>query len=142
MSDRRFAVLTTETMTAEQRRIAAEIVSGPRKAHADLLVAANGMMRGPFNALLRSPGIADPAQSLGEALRFRSSLPAALRELAILLTARRWTAQFEWYAHEKFAREAGLDPAIATAIAAGGRPGALDGEQGDMQGVVLDMVEV
>jgi 4-carboxymuconolactone decarboxylase len=45
-----------------------------------------------------------------------------LNELAILLTARRWTAQFEWFAHRRMAVEAGLDPAIADAIAAGETP--------------------
>src|SRR5581483_2921681 len=51
------------------------------------------------------------------------------REIAILLTARHWTAQFEWYAHRKLALEAGLPAAICDAIAAGERPGGMDTAQ-------------
>ena len=103
MTEPRFKTLTPDTMTPEQRRVAEAIVKGPR-----------GGMRGPFNALLRSPGLADAAQKLGEQVRFKMSMPAPLRELAILLTARHWTAQYEWYAHNKIAREAGLRRRSAT----------------------------
>jgi 4-carboxymuconolactone decarboxylase len=84
-------------------------------------------LRGPFEALLHSPGFADPAQQLGLYVRFGSSIPAMLNELAILIVARRWTAQFEFAAHRKLAIEAGLDPSHADAVAAGRRP-ALDAD--------------
>ena len=111
MSQRRMKQLTQEEMTPEQRRVADGIVAGPR-----------GGMRGPFNALLRSPELAERAQKLGEYVRFKSSLPQRLNELAILLTAREWGAQYEWYAHRQLAEKAGLAPAIAAAIAEGERP--------------------
>ncbi len=117
MNDRRFGPLPLDDMTPEQRAIADAILGGPRGASTGL--------RGPFEAYLRSPGMADPAQRLGEHVRFRSVLPAALNEMAILLTARRWVAQFEWFAHRQLAEAAGLDPAVADAIKAGERP-ALD----------------
>jgi len=106
MTEPRFKTLTPDTMTPEQRRVADAIVGGPR-----------GGMRGPFNALLRSPDLADAAQKLGEYVRFKTSLAPRLKELAILVTARHWTAQYEWYAHNRLAREAGLDPNICDAIA-------------------------
>src|SRR4051794_41402599 len=106
MSGRRFEVLTKGTMTAEQRRIADEIASGPRRENFALLQQpGDDVLKGPFNAMLRSPELAEPAHRLGEAVRFRSTLPKPLTELAILLTARKWTAQFEWYAHERIGRE-------------------------------------
>jgi len=77
---------------------------------------------GPFNVLLRSPEIGDLAQKLGAGVRFHSSLPPKLNELGIIITARYWTAQFEWNAHKRAALAAGLDPAIVDAIAAGKRP--------------------
>jgi 4-carboxymuconolactone decarboxylase len=49
-------------------------------------------------------------------------VPAALRELAILLVARFWSAHYEWNAHRKHAAAAGLDPSIADAIEVGKRP--------------------
>ncbi len=118
MTEPRFKTLTPETMTSEQRRVAEAIVKGPRAG-----------MRGPFNALLRSPALADKAQQLGEHVRFKISLPPPLKELAILLTARHWTAQYEWYAHNRLAREAGLDPKICDAIAEAKKPAGMSAEE-------------
>jgi 4-carboxymuconolactone decarboxylase len=118
MTVERFAALAPEAMTAEQRRVAEAIASGPR-----------GSIRGPFKALLRSPELADRVQKLGEYIRFQSALPRKLNELAILVTARKWTAQFEWYAHHRLAMEAGLDPAIAAAIRQGERPEDMSGDE-------------
>jgi 4-carboxymuconolactone decarboxylase len=118
MTEPRFKTLTPETMTPEQRRVAEAIVKGPRAG-----------MRGPFNALLRSPALADKAQQLGEHVRFKTSLPPPLKELAILVTARHWTAQYEWYAHNRLAREAGLDPKICDAIAEGRKPAGMSARE-------------
>ncbi|HXW24376.1 MAG TPA: carboxymuconolactone decarboxylase family protein [Xanthobacteraceae bacterium] len=118
MNPQRFTPLTPETMTPEQREVADEIMAGPRKG-----------MRGPFNALLRSPALADRAQKLGEYVRFKTSIPPRLNELAILLTARHWTAQYEWYAHAQLALKAGLAADVVAAIAAGQRPASLQPEE-------------
>jgi 4-carboxymuconolactone decarboxylase len=110
----RFPELSPEQMTDDQRRVADEIRSGPR-----------GGLRGPFNAWLRSPAAADRLQKVGEYVRFNSSLEPRLNELAILITARNWTAQFEWWAHRRLALNAGLSPKIIDAIAVGRRPRAM-----------------
>ena len=91
MSDRRFGVLTPETMTAEQKRVADAIQAGPRGAG----------LRGPFNALLRSPELCDLVQRVGAYVRYGSSIPARLNELAIIMAGRKWTAQYEFYAHRR-----------------------------------------
>jgi 4-carboxymuconolactone decarboxylase len=114
----RFPELKPEQYDADQKRVAQAIASGPR-----------GSVRGPFLPLLHSPGLADPAQQAGAYLRYKSSLAAALNEFAILITARFWTAQYEWYAHKKLALEAGLDPKIADQIARGERPSGMSAEQ-------------
>ena len=80
------------------------------------------MVRGPFLALLHSPALADRYQALGEQIRFNTSVPLKLMELAVLVVARHYAAQFEWYAHRKHAMNAGLDAAICDAIAAGVAP--------------------
>ena len=103
-----------DSMDREQRAVADAILSGPR--------ASSTGLRGPFEALLHSPGLAGPAQQLGAHVRFSTSLPAALNEMAIIMVARRWSAQFEWYAHRRMALDAGLDPAVASAIAEGRTP--------------------
>ena len=101
-----------------QRRVRDGIASGPR-----------GGVRGPFDALLRSPELADRMQRLGAYVRFESSLPPPLSELAILVTARHWGAQYEWYAHRRLAEKAGLAPAVADAIAEGRCPAALEADE-------------
>jgi 4-carboxymuconolactone decarboxylase len=83
-------------------------------------------LNGPFNVLLRSPEMGDQAQKLGAQLRFHSSLPDKLRELAIIMTARSWNAQYEWYAHKRLALQVGLSPALIDAIAAGKRPASME----------------
>lgn len=116
--ERRFAPLAESEMSDEQRKVYRDIASGPR-----------GGVRGPFNALLRSPELADRAQKLGEWVRYRSSLPDHLKELAILVTARHWSAQYEWHAHHAHALKAGLDPRLAEELAAGKRPSGMKDEE-------------
>jgi 4-carboxymuconolactone decarboxylase len=107
----RLEPLADEVMTEEQRRVAEAIRSGPR-----------GGMRGPFEAWLRSPGLADRAQELGAYCRFGTELPGDVRELAILLTGKRWRAQFEFWAHARLGRQEGLPDAAIEAIRVGERP--------------------
>jgi 4-carboxymuconolactone decarboxylase len=108
----RFAPLTYEQMTPEQKTMIAHLLEGPR----------GGANNGPFNVLLRSPEIGDLGQQFGASTRFKSSLPQRLYELAILVTARHWTAQYEWQAHSRAGLQAGLAPAVVDAIAKGQRP--------------------
>ena len=118
----RFKPIPLEKLTAEQRALYDAIRAGPRSAVKNSSAAKPGPLGGPFNVFLRSPDIGNIIQSLGAAIRFRSSLPPKLNELAIITTARQWTAQYEWLAHHRLALEAGLDPAIGEDIAQGRRP--------------------
>jgi 4-carboxymuconolactone decarboxylase len=74
---------------------------------------------------LRSPEMGDLGQQFGAATRFSTSVPRKLYELAIIMTARHWTAQFEWYAHHRSALQAGVSAAVCDAIAAGKRPASM-----------------
>lgn len=107
----RLTPLDLTTLTGEQQRVADAIVAGPRHG-----------MRGPFEAWLRSPAFAERAQLLGEYCRFQSALPSIHRELAILVAGRHWKAQFEFWAHARLAREAGLDDAVIEAVRTGQPP--------------------
>src|SRR5260370_38579493 len=79
--------------------------------------------------MLGSRGRGDRLQRVGEYVRSRTSIPPRLNELAILVTARAWTAQYEWYAHYQYAMKAGLPPAVAEDIAAGKRPTKMEGDE-------------
>jgi 4-carboxymuconolactone decarboxylase len=107
----RLSQLDPAKMTPEQKRVYDDLLSGPR-----------GGARGPFNAWLRVPGMADHAQKLGAFCRFGTSLGPKLSELAIIITARHFKAEFEWYAHARLAREAGVPEAIISAVLANRRP--------------------
>jgi 4-carboxymuconolactone decarboxylase len=104
--------VTRETLSEEQRVVFDQIASGP---HARVI--------GPFPAWLQSPELARRVRSLSEFLRFQSSPPRRLAEIAILVTGRHWRAEFEYHAHAKLAREAGVEEPVIQAIAAGKRPG-------------------
>ena len=107
----RFKPLTYRDMTPEQKKMFESLISGERRGAG-----------GPFNVLLRSPEMGDLAQKFGASMRFHSSIPPKLNELAIIITARHWTSHYEWYAHRRAAANQGLNPAIIEAIAAGKRP--------------------
>src|ERR1700746_2226026 len=111
LTGERFAEIPLDKMTPAQRTVADAIMSGPR-----------GRMSGPFNAWLRSPELADRLQKVGEYVRFHTSLDKRVNEMAVLMTAQAWGAQYEWYAHAPLAIKAGLDPAVVKAIGAGRKP--------------------
>lgn len=121
----RFPRLAPEQMTPEQRALAAAIQGGPRAG----VPGRDNSIGGPFNPWLRSPEVGDKLQQLGAQLRFHSSIPAALNEFAILVTAREWSSQYEWHGHHRLALAAGLPASIAADLAQGRRPEGMNDEQ-------------
>ncbi len=114
----RFPDLKREQMTEAQKRVYESIAGGPR-----------GGVRGPFGPLLRSPELADRVQKLGEYLRFNTSLPERLNELAILINARFWDSRYEWCAHRPLAIKGGLAESIAGDLARNKRPANMKPEE-------------
>src|SRR5438045_6318510 len=84
---------------------------------------------GPFALMLRSPEVMLRAAAMGDYMRYKTSLPPALNEFIILLTARHWSQQFEWYVHQPMALKAGLGEVIVNAIAKGRRPDPMSGDE-------------
>jgi 4-carboxymuconolactone decarboxylase len=107
----RIPLVTPDALTPEQRKVYDAVASGPR-----------GKVQGPLLAALHRPELADKWQQLGELLRYRTTLPARLSEVAILVTAQRWRCQLEWHLHEGFALKAELPRAVIDDIHAGRRP--------------------
>ncbi len=114
----RMPPLKLEEMDDEQRRVVAKIEAGPRKG-----------FYGPFVPLNYSPLLLDRVQELGLLCRFESSFPPKLSELLILISARYWTAQFEWYSHTEQALAAGVPAAAIEAIRVRGEPAFEDPDQ-------------
>jgi 4-carboxymuconolactone decarboxylase len=122
-SQRRFKILQPEEMTPEQKGLVEAIRSGPRASvQGSAANAGGGTVGSPFNVFLRSPELGDSLQKIGSYIRFKSSLGMRVNEMAILMVARHWSAQYEWHAHHRLALQAGLDPKIAEDIAQGRRP--------------------
>jgi 4-carboxymuconolactone decarboxylase len=113
----RLPALEPDKLAPDQHRVYDAISSGPR-----------GGVRGPFLALIHVPELTDRIQHLGEYLRYGTSFPPRLSELAILITARHYSCNYEWQAHEPFARKGGLAAGIIDAIKERRRP---DGMQPD-----------
>jgi 4-carboxymuconolactone decarboxylase len=111
MGQDRMPEIPVDKMTDAQKKAASEFAEGRGYA-----------VRGPFAAMLRSPEVMLRAKAMGDYVRFKTTIPARLNELAIIITARQWTQNYEWQAHRPLAERAGLKPEIAQAIADGHRP--------------------
>lgn len=109
----RLKVIADKDMTAQQRALRDAITAGPRKITE---------LRGPFAVWLHAPEIGDLAQRLGAHCRLQTSVPPRLSEFAILVTAKLWRAQYEWYAHAPIAERAGVKPQTIRALRAGRAP--------------------
>ncbi len=106
-----------------------QLTAAQKNAIAEFKAARGVDIAGPFVPLLRSPEGMSRARAMGDYLRFKSSLPPRLSEFVILLTARRWTQQYEWHAHQPLALQGGLKNEIVTAIAEGRRPGQMAADE-------------
>ncbi len=108
-----------------------------KDAAADFLAVRKiGFSGGPWDVFIHSPELMTHTQRMGDYLRYRCSLSGRLSELAILLVAREWTADFEFGAHRKHALKAGVSAAAVDAIREGRRPDALE----DHEWIVWDFV--
>ena len=107
----RYREIPPAEMSPAQQRVRDQIIAGKR-----------GRFGGPFELLIRAPEICGLASQLGEHLRWGTSLPDRLSELAIITTARFWRAQYEWYAHAPLAAKAGVPGAAIEAIRTDGTP--------------------
>lgn len=108
-----------------QRAVYDEIVGGPRGSGPFRLTDDDGRLQGPFNAMLVNPDLGLSLQRLGADIRYRSTLEAREREIAILALARARDSDFEWYAHERVGLVAGLTPDELDELDAGATPHSL-----------------
>ena len=92
------------------------------KAAQDFQAARKVPVFGPFEPLMHSPEVMSQARAMGDYLRYHSAIGNTLSELVILITAREWSQDYEWYVHHPIALKAGINHGIADAIADGRRP--------------------
>jgi 4-carboxymuconolactone decarboxylase len=140
-STERFARITTENMSADQRKYFNDLMSGPVSATGSAaVVKGSNSLGAPFNIWLRSPKLAESFRVVSEQIRFNSSLPLKLNEFAILITAQKWSSPYEWYAHHRLALKAGLDPRIADQLAQGIKPQGMGNEEEAIYDFVAELL--
>lgn len=125
---KRFSQLTLEQMSEQQRVVAEHI----------LKVSSIGLT-GPYNPMLRSPVLAQRWLAMLDYLRFNSSVPPRLNEFAILIQARLWTSQVEWYAHYPHAIKAGLAQSVALDLKEGRRPEGMQPDEAAVYDLLLEL---
>ncbi len=125
MSAPRLEPQTFDTLTDDQRVLWDNITTGPRgnpdREHGGLAGPDDALI-GPFNALFQSPDVGDAIQKLGASIRYGTSLPADLLEVAICTMGGHWRANFEFWAHARLAQSAGVSEGAIDAIRDGEQP--------------------
>lgn len=120
MTDRLYR-LRPEQLDADQKAVYDGIAGGDRAQGVQHfpLTADDGSLNGPFGVMLHAPRVGSSLQDLGAAIRYRTSLTARVREIAILVVAQSTGSGFEWWAHERVGRAVGLSDAELEALAVG-----------------------
>jgi 4-carboxymuconolactone decarboxylase len=117
-AQQRLPTIDPEQYTAEQK-----------KAAEDFLAARKVPVFGPFEPMMHSPEVMSIARSTGDYLRYHSAIGNTLSELVILVTAREWSQDYEWYVHQPIALKVGISKDIADAISDGRRPATMSADE-------------
>ena len=125
----RFSQLTSDQLNDAQKKAAERI----------LKVSSAGL-GGPYSMLLRSPTLTARYLGMTDYLRFETSLPHRLNELAILIEARLWDAQYEWWAHYPIALKAGVSEAVVNDIKEGRRPATMKPDEEVVYDVCIELL--
>src|SRR5215510_14729961 len=118
LAQQRLPTIPADQYTAEQKKAAEEF-----------LAARKVPVFGPFEPMMHSPEVMNLARSKGDYLRYHSSVGNTLSELIILITAREWSQDYEWYVHYPIALKAGVGKDVADAIADGRRPATMSPDE-------------
>ena len=126
--DPRFPQLTMDQLTDKQKPLAEQITK----------VSSVGL-GGPYNPLLRSPVLGQRMFDLLHYLRWETSVRLKLNEFAILIIARQWRSQVEWFAHAPLAVKAGLSPDIVAELKTNRRPSNMPPEEAAVYDFVTEL---
>lgn len=124
--------MTTGSAKAQERLPAIppdQYNAAQKKAAADFLAARKVPVFGPFEALMHSPEMMSLARSMGDYLRYKSAIGNTLSEFAIIITAREWSQDYEWWLHAPIAVKAGIKPEIVDAVRDGRRPAGMSEDE-------------
>jgi 4-carboxymuconolactone decarboxylase len=126
----RFQHKTMEQLSPEQQEVAKGV-----------LKQSSAGLGGPYAMLINSPELLKRYLMMTEYLRQKTSVPKHLNEMAILLEARIWDAQYEWWAHEPLAKKAGLSDAIINDIRDGKKPASMKPDEAIVYDFVTELLQ-
>src|SRR3984893_7627203 len=129
MTDKRFPQLTMDQLDERQRPLGEQIMK----------ISKVGIA-GPYNPMLRSPVFGQHMFDLLAYLRWNTSVPLRLNEFAILIVAREWRSQVEWFAHAPIAIKAGLSPLIVAELKTNRRPSDMPPEEAAVYDFVTELI--
>lgn len=117
----RLTRLTPDQLDETRRELRRAITGGPRSTGPQpfALASDDGALVGPFGLMLHAPRLGQPLQELGAAVRYRTGFTDREREIAILTVAAQLDSDFEWWAHTRIGRCAGLSDAELDELASG-----------------------
>ena len=118
MAEDRLPTIPPASYTAEQKQAAVDFESSRKTP-----------VFGPFEPLMHSPQVMSQARAMGDYLRYKSAIDTTLSELAILVTAREWSQDYEWTVHYPIALKAGIKVDIADAVGDGRRPAGMSDDE-------------
>ncbi len=138
----RMTPLEPEQLDPEQRKLYDAVLASPRGQGPTrrFILRDDGTLTGPFDALLRSPGLGTHIERAGMAFREDTVMSPAVRELTILVVAQAWGAEFEWWIHRMVAQSQGVSAEAIEAIGEGRRPELADPEQQTAYEVARELV--
>ena len=125
----RLPLVDPAQLAPDQRTVYDKIANSPR-----------GGVRGPFLALIHAPEMCDRMQHLGEYLRYKTRFEPRLSEMAILITARHYNCQYEWFAHEVHAKKGGLPLSVIEAIRDQRRPDPMQSDEAALYDYAQELV--
>lgn len=120
----RLTPLAPDRLDDAQRRLYDAVLASPRGQGGArrIILRDDGTLTGPFDAWLRSPVLGAHLERVGMALRQDTAMSGAVREIAVLVVARAWSADFEWWVHGLIAQVEGVPAALIETIGEGRRP--------------------
>ena len=142
MSAQRLEPLPPSALDSDQRKLYDAVLESPRGAGPTrrFILRDDETLTGPFDALLRTPGVGTHVERLGMAFREDTVMSPAVRELTILVVAQAWGASFEWWIHSMIAQSQGVAQEAIDAIGRGERPDLADPEQAAAYAVARELV--
>lgn len=105
----RLKIPSESELSPKQRRLLTDIQKTRGK----------GQLGGPFAVMLNAPEYGDLAQKLGAFCRYQTTVPPHLSEFTILVLARFWRSQYEFWVHAPIAEKAGVKAETVTALRTG-----------------------